>query len=164
MYRLRMGIFSRFVGLFLALFASSCAQPGINRELQQQVRDTTLQSGWRVDCTYDRFKDVNRCFAGIFGEAPNTAPLQVFYLNQRGPFIMAGRHDFPGRTPTVRVDEKKPMPTTDAKGIIEALKSGSTAYVVYHVWPKGERRSVVKISGFPEAYDLLQKKRRAPRT
>lgn len=123
---------------------------------------TTLASGWRVDCNEDHFTNSKRCFAGTFGSAPGfdrSIPFQVYFENGRGPAIMPGFNTYPGRTATIRVDSGAIRSANAAQAVINDLRSGSIAYVVYHSWPEGEKRMTVDLTGFTEAYDLLLSKR-----
>lgn len=68
--------------------------------------------------------------------------------------ILLVPHDFPGRSPTIRVDAG---PVLDKPAdMVAAMRRGATAYVVFHVWPRGEERMTVSLAGFSEAYDLLK--------
>jgi invasion protein IalB len=129
-------------------------QPAADR-----VAATTLSSGWRVDCTRDAFTDERRCFAGRFGRAdwggPESIPFQIYYVNGTGPMMLAGDHDFPGRAPSIRIDDGPAGTATASPDVIAALRQGREARVVYHVWPHGERRMVVSLDGFAQAHDQL---------
>lgn len=141
----------RLIGTALLAGAlASCASTG---NLSAKVAESTLASGWRVDCTGDQFKAQRTCFAGTFGDTRATLKFfQIGYVNGAGPGLFVP-HDFPGRTPTVRVDNGPVL--SDPAAIVEALKAGTTAYVVFHVWPTGEERMTVDVRGFSEAYALL---------
>lgn len=117
------------------------------------------EEGWHVSCQYDQFKAERRCWTGTFGEKTPGLILrffQVSYTNGKGPSIWVP-HDFPGRVATVRVDNGPVVSVTDASRIVEQLKAGTTAYVVFHVWPDGQRKMIVNLTGFNEAYAELQK-------
>lgn len=124
--------------------------------IKRDIDANTLPSGWTVRCTDDAYAAVRTCRAGKFGDEPNPAPFQVFFENGKGPFIQAGLNDFPGRTATVRVDSGKVRPQEDARGIVGDLINGQTALVTYNVWPTGQERMSVNISGFAEAYEKLK--------
>lgn len=123
-----------------------------------RVDATTSSSGWRVDCTSDQYTASKRCFAATFGTgaAGSGVPFQVYYENGRGPNILAGYNDFPGREATVRIDDGVVRKASEATAIVSALSKGTTAFVIYNVWPEGERRMTVNIAGFAEAYAKLQ--------
>lgn len=145
----------RFISIsFVAMFALAACSPSGNAIIQN-AKQTTLSSGWRVDCNYNQFKAENRCFAATFS---GSSPFQIVFINQSGPTIFTP-HTFPGRRGTVRVDNGKVRFFEDAVGIVNDMKVGEKAFVVYHVWPEGERKMIVDITGFSEAYELLLKKR-----
>lgn len=117
---------------------------------------------WSVNCVADHAKAETTCFAGTFGDDARTtfSFFQITYVNGRGPNL-AVPNDYPGTVPTVRVDNGPVL--SDPVRIVEALKTGATAYVVYYSWPMGEEQMTVKIGGFAAAYDaLLAKVKAAP--
>ena len=116
-------------------------------------RQAVVDGGWRVDCSTDHHKAERRCFAGSFDVEGRDA-FQIVYVNRRGP-VLYTPHDFPGRVPTVRVDDGPVIPATNPNGILTALTNGRTAYVVYHRWPMGEVQMTVDVAGFAEAYSEL---------
>jgi hypothetical protein len=133
---------------------------------------------WMVDCVVDKVTAAKRCFAGTFGRqlgydgnpvGSNSYPFQVYYIDNRGPFIMVGHHTYPDRTPIVRIDDAPPMKVHDDGGvsplkpnpkIVEKLRSGSVAIGRYHSWPDGSNDIFVDIAGFDEAWGRLQKNMR----
>lgn len=140
--------------LLVSMALTGCT--GSAATIKRQVDETTLASGWRVDCKADEFKDQRTCFAGTFGDSRHTYKFfQIAYVNGTGPRLVVP-HDFPGRDATVRVDDGPVL--SDPTAIVAALKSGTTAYVVFHVWPTGEERMTVDVRGFPEAYAALMAK------
>ena len=148
---------------FLCAAVLGCGVPG--GEIRKRVAETTLSSGWRVDCTYDHHLDSRRCFAGTFGKSASgarTAPFQLVTINNANPHIMAGHHTFPGRTAVVRVDNNAPLPATSYSALLPQLLNGKTAYVTYHVWPTGPERVTVNLEGIQEAYQILQQKSAEP--
>lgn len=122
--------------------------------VRSELSGTTLASGWRVFCKDDQFKAERTCTAGTFGDTRHTFKFfQVYFVNGKGPFLLVP-HDFPGRSPTIRVDAG---PVLDKPAdMVAAMRRGATAYVVFHVWPRGEERMTVSLAGFSEAYDLLK--------
>lgn len=113
--------------------------------------------GWTVICQDDTFKNERTCRAGTFGASPAGPgiPFRVVFVNGSGPTILAGHHNFPGREPTIRVDAGPVISATRTNAAIAAMRAGTTAYVVYHVWPEGEKRTTVDVSGFDAAYQRL---------
>lgn len=153
--------------LAAAFFVAGCNSSGTmasggsrGAEIKRQIDATTLPSGWRVDCLRDEYKAQTRCFAGTFAKT-GVGAFQVSFINGVGPEIIVP-HDFPGRVATVRVDGGPVNPTTSPQAIVEAMKTGQTAFVVFHVWPTGEQRATVDVSGFREAYPVLLQKVAAP--
>jgi len=136
------------------LFTVAACSP-TSQAVYRRAIDTTLPSGWRVDCNYDQFKAENRCFAATFSD---DAPFQVVYINDSGPTLFTP-HNYPGRRGTVRVDDGPVRFFEDATNIVNDMKVGQKAFVVYHVWPEGERNMIVDITGFSQAFALLQQKR-----
>ena len=138
--------------LAMALALAGCASTSAVRT---KAEATTDANGWRVDCRSDQYTNERTCFAGTFGKGARSALsfFQIAYVNGKGPHLFVP-HDFPGRTPTVRVDNGAVL--TDPKAIVSALSAGSTAYVVFHVWPTGEDRMSVSTAGFASAYQRLQ--------
>jgi hypothetical protein len=150
------------------------ATTGSSERVMKQVADTTLASGWRVDCTENQATAVRRCFTGTFGEGATKAPFQVYFFNKDGPFVQAGFHTDPTASAVVGVDDGKPHFLTPfnrfmaeqtykarkAEGVklVADLKTGEVAHVQYSPFPHGPKTMPVRISGFAEAYGLLLKK------
>lgn len=149
------------VVLAATLMLTGCAATQALEATAKRQAETTLPSGWRVDCVDDQHLAQRRCYAATFVD---DVPFQVFYLNGAGPALMPGWHTYPGRHATVRVDNGPVLtvPTGTAKAIVAALGEGQTAYITYHEWPKGERRMALDLSGFNEAHHLLLEKMAAP--
>jgi invasion protein IalB len=154
----------RVIPLFAA-FALAACQPGVTQSLLEEgarisadIQRSTLASGWTVRCAEDHHRAERRCYAGKFGKIAGMEgpPFQVYYVNKVGPKIIAGFDDFPGMMATVRVDNGRVIPVSNPGAIIDALRSGRTAYVIYYSWPKGEERMTVDVAGFAEALQLLQ--------
>jgi hypothetical protein len=144
------------IGLAMAAMLAGCSSSG--NAIKARIDATTLshavgEEGWRVDCLTDHHKAETRCFAGSFDQDGRGA-FQMVYLNGKGP-ILYTPNDFPGRVATVRVDNGPVIPETNARGIVEALKVGKVAYVIYHRWPSGEEKMTVDVRGFAEAYQVL---------
>lgn len=126
--------------------------------IKAEQNATTDKHGWTVQCTADHHKAERTCRASKFGEGPagSGIPFQVYYVNREGPFILAGHNTFPGREATIRVDSGPVVRTSNANAVVRSLNSGATAYVVYHVWPTGERKMTVDIRGFDAAHKKLR--------
>lgn len=155
-----------FFLLFIGLLG--CGSPPENplieraRALEEARR---VNANWSADCSTDQVTNTRRCFAATFGTG--SAPFQVYYVDQRGPFILAGSHTFPGRTPQVRFDnDRSPFTVADDAGvtairpqmnIVNRMQTASIAFVRYHSWPNGSRDTTVDVTGFPEAWEQLRK-------
>ena len=150
-----------------ALLMSAC-QPSVDssvRRVEALSAARTVNATWAVDCTRDQVTNERRCFAGTFGT--RSAPFQVYYIDGRGPFVLAGWHTFPGRKPQIRFDnDASPFTVADDAGvtpnqpqmsIVNRLRSASTAYVRYHSWPYGSREMTVDVGGFPDAWEKLRR-------
>lgn len=161
--------------LALAVMMSGCftglpSSPGLRPSTQavmSQVAETTLSSGWRVDCVADEIRATRRCFAGTFGTpdygGSKSIPFQVVVYEsstgeQHGPVVEPGFNTWPGQNPTVRVDQNPPITDMGSRRLIEELETGSAAKAEYWVWPEGSRRMAVDLTGFSEAFQLLMSK------
>lgn len=140
-------------GLLVVLAVLALAGCSATAAAKKTVEAQTVAGNWRVHCTDDQFKSERTCYAGTFGETRHTFKFfQIAYVNRTGPIVLTP-HDFPGRVATVRVDDGPVL--TDPAAIVNALKSGTTAYVVFHIWPTGEERMTLPVAGFAEAYAAL---------
>lgn len=140
---------------------SACSSTGDMVALKEHYDSTIVEGQWRVDCTYDQYKSERTCFAGTFGDdhvgQGALKFFQIAYVNKNGPLVYTP-NDFPGRIATVRVDNG-PVLSADHPGeIVAALKQGTTAFVTFNVWPHGEERMTVALTGFAAAYVALQAK------
>ncbi len=153
--------------IFVIVMLSACqpAQPpeiqaalAQGENIKAELNATTDSYGWTVHCADDHHKAERTCRASKFGEGPagSGIPFQVYYVNREGPFILAGHNTFPGREATIRVDSGPVISASNASAVVRSLNSGTTAYVVYHVWPTGERKMTVDIRGFDAAYKKLR--------
>ena len=137
-----------------------------SKALNEKIRNEYVNSNWRVSCHDDAVTTSRRCFAGTFGEkmghdgmafGGKNIPFQVYYFNEEGPYISVGFHTFPGRTPTIRIDDDVPR-ETPSEPLPEVAQRLRTAHVVrarYHVWPRGAEDMIVDVSGFDEAWQQL---------
>lgn len=140
-------------------------------------RERRVNENWSAYCTTDQVTTVKRCYAGTFGQSmgndgqpygSKNIPFQVYFLDTSGPFLMVGYHTFPGRTPTIRVDDLVPIQVHNDAGItalrpdpelVEALRTGSVVKARYHVWPDRTEDMLVKLQGFEEAWQKLNQLR-----
>lgn len=165
----------RAIALMAVAVLTGCVQPSPPAQPQPH--------GWTVRCvTQSAVTNTRKCFAGTFGYemtadgqpmAPQitAGPFQVFYLNETGPFVMVGSHNFPGRMPQVRFDDDRTARTVPNDGgvtnprpapqIVNRMLSARVARASYSVWPYGTRTMFVYLDGFPEAWRELQQIRRA---
>src|SRR3569623_1131940 len=141
---------------WIAVPAMILALTGCASTASKLEYDASLFPGgnWRVDCTDDHAKAQTTCFAGTFASSSTATSkaFQIIYINKIGPLLMVN-NDFPGETPTVRVDDGPVL--SDPSAIVEALRAGRTAYVVFYQWPRGEERMTVDVTGFSAAYRAL---------
>lgn len=155
--------------LLVALTACATTHTSqVDREIAAtlaQVRQTTLPSGWRVDCLTDEVHAIRTCFAGNFGTALGgtsaSIPFRVVFVDAVGPEVQPGFSTYPGRTPTVRVDSNPPVYDMRSADLINQMKHGSIARAEYHVWPTGAARMTLDLTGFAEALDSLLARVRA---
>lgn len=157
--------------------ARLCAQALATRE--QRAATPAVKDPWVVNCLDDQVLGLRRCWAGTFGRemasngtpynSPPSIPFQVFFVSNGvatlGPFVDVGLHTFPGRRPTVRVDEHPPISVAYDAGVsgrepnpalVEQLRRGQVARARYHVWPSGPRDLFVELTGFEAAWQRLQ--------
>lgn len=150
--------------------------------VQNSTAQSAGSSGWRTDCTSDAVTNDRRCFAGTFGvlmgsdgspilaagNPISAGPLQVYFLNGHGPYILAGLNTFPGRQPSIRFDhDLAAFTVSDDAGvsihrpdprIVDRMLHASVARVRYHVWPEGSEDMYVDLAGFGEAWSELRSK------
>lgn len=173
------------VSITTIFFSASCSsknaeQAEIDRITNQMRARAALMEkqryvneNWNADCTVDNVSTVRRCYAGTFGQrlgydgepfGSKSIPFQVVYIDRSGPFIRVGYHTYPGRHPTVRIDDHAPVSVQDDGGvtapsadplIVQQMLSGRTARAAYHVWPQGEEQMYVDLSGFDQAWQRL---------
>ncbi len=180
------------VGIILCVlfFSVSCASP-LDREIARLSAESSqwaaelearrrVNDNWSADCVVDQVTGVRRCFTATFGQAmdfegngygPKNLPFQIFYYDNEGPFVQVGLHTYPGRRPTVRVDDNEPVTVWDSAGVehrgkdqelVELLLSGTVARARYHVWPDGPQDMIVDLTGISEAWERLQELIRNP--
>jgi hypothetical protein len=164
----------------IALAMGGCAQTPMeaaiakskveSAEILRRDQLTHVNANWRVDCVTDPVKATKDCFAGTFGQAMThdgvgyggkDMPFQVRYLNGQGPVIVVGWNSYPGKTPTIRVDESPPIRVSGSAepDVIKQLLTGSTVRGEYYAWPSASpKRIIVDLAGFGEAWTALQAK------
>ncbi len=166
------------VAAALAVLLTGCAQqkqmPDSMQSAMQRVADTTLPSGWRVDCNVDDINATKECFAVTSGisayEALSSPPFRIVFRGPengpllQGPFVEPGFQDWPGDeyTPTVRIDNNEPIHDMYNPALFREMDTGVLAKVEYWVWPTGPERMSVNLAGFHEAYKLLLIKAGSP--
>jgi hypothetical protein len=129
---------------------------------------------WTVHCSVDQETTVRRCYMETFGQAmtsdgrpygSKSIVLQLIYYDTKGPYVMAGLHNFPRRHPIVRIDDQAPIVLQQEGGVssskpepalVEALRRGKIARRRYHVWPDGVGRDAIyALDGFEAAWQRL---------
>lgn len=173
------------IAITIAVGSASCSsqdseQAEIDRITNQMRARAALMEkqryvneNWNADCSVDNVSTVRRCYAGTFGQrlgydgepyGSNSIPFQVVYFDGSGPFIRVGYHTYPGRTPTVRIDDHAPVNVQDDGGvtapsadplIVKQMLSGRVARATYHVWPQGQEQMYVDLTGFDQAWQRL---------
>lgn len=141
--------------------------------MEQQRQQRFVNENWYVDCDEDRVTAIRSCFARTSGQVlgqdgepygQKIIPFKVVYIGNLGPFVEVGVHDFPGRTPIVRVDHNEPIIVQDDGGVrasspnpalVQQMLSGHIARATYHVWPKGQEQMYVNLTGFDQAWQRL---------
>ncbi|HOT82553.1 MAG TPA: hypothetical protein PLP17_06150 [Oligoflexia bacterium] len=125
---------------------------------------------WSVSCLTDQVTTVRRCWAATFARPMShdgmpygraNIAFQVSYLNDLGPYIIT-LNDYPGRDPTIRIDNNHPMKFTidgPQPQIVNVLRTGEVARVRRWVWPKGSEDIFVVLRGLSEALDELDRQR-----
>ena len=116
---------------------------------------------WSAACEIDELTDARTCWVRA---DEIERPFHVMWSGDEPPIILAGIHDFPGRTATVRVDKGKPREfgyaARDIKSaqkqtaaLLPELKKGQAVMFEWHRWPTGAERGALLLEGFPEAYE-----------
>lgn len=137
----------------LLMALAACSTTGATKALKADIDAGQVNANWNVRCLDDQYKATRTCQASTFGDGRATFNyFQIAYVNGVGPMLVTP-NDFPGRVPTVRVDNGPVL--SEANKIVTAMRLGKTAYVSFHVWPTGEQRMTVDVTGFSEAYDRL---------
>jgi hypothetical protein len=136
-------------------------------EAYQLERLRKVNENWSADCTTDAVTGMSRCFAATFGRYMDSRgnaidagnlPFQVYFDDQRGPFLSVGTNTYPGRTPTVRLDDGEPVHLAERKQQLELVVKmidARTARARFHVWPTGHEDMIVDLQGFGEAWEKL---------
>ncbi len=143
-------------------------------------RERRVNENWSVDCTVDQVTTLKRNFASTFGQlmayngsayGGNHIPFQVYFLGESGPFVSVGFHTYPGRYPTVRVDDNDPIRVQNDGGVsapkpdsilVALMCTGKVARARYHSWPDGSQDMIVNLIGFEEAWLRLLERKRQP--
>ena len=110
---------------------------------------------WSIDCVRDKMSDKREC--KVVG-----SQLAIIYGNGSTPqLVCALKHDFPGRTGAMRIDQSPPI-TTGRNGCIPAagvmsrlLKAQRVTVRVYHFpydYPADAEES---LAGFKDAHELV---------
>ena len=135
-------------------------------ELREMVERRRVNDNWSADCATDNVTMVRRCFASTFGQSlRGDDPFQIYYLNEAGPFVRVGFHNYPGREPLIRFDnDPRPFVVSNDGGvsmqqtdpaIVRRLMTATTAIARYHTWPRGHRDMTLDVTGFAEAHARL---------
>jgi hypothetical protein len=109
--------------------------------------EMTLTNSWQAKCTREARTEEIQCFIALGFEGPPGTPILRFY-DFWGRTICVGRHDFPGRVATVRVDEGKAVPMSqEGKGdcvsdagattLLDQLARGKIATITFSQRPSG---------------------------
>ncbi len=144
---------------------------------KKREQEKRVDKNWSVDCTIDHLTTLKRCFAFTFGQKMSNngqaygrkdIPFQVYFIGKSGPFVVAGFNTYPGKPPTVRVDDNKPVKVHDYGGVsklepdeflVELLRKGKVARISYHLWPEGRQDMIIDLTGFEEAWQRLMEKK-----
>lgn len=159
----------RIIGIVASLALAACVAN----------TPTAPQPDWQSSCTTDQVTASKTCRAFTFGERlasdgsrfnGKNIPFQVFYIGSSGPYIQAGFHTFPGKSPVIRFDDDSRIYTVSDDGgvsnqrpdpqIFNRMKSATVARVRYHVWPEGPRDMIVDLGGLTNALQELDQIRR----
>lgn len=137
------------------------------------TKERRVNDNWSAFCNVDAVTGVKKCAAGTFAYAMDhegkpfgtkNYPFQVYFVNNQGPYVMVGLHTFPGRNPTVRVDDGAPVtvgddggvsPPVPAPALVDQIRTGLVARARFHSWPKGAQDIYVELTGFEEAWQRL---------
>lgn len=127
-----------------------------------------VNENWSADCIVDKITTSRRCFAATFGRPMKadgtpfmgqaTIPLEVFYVDSAGPFLQIGFNTFPGRDPTVRVDDGVPYTFPERAppaALLAELRAGRVLRGRYYVWPRGAADAIFDLTGIEEALSRL---------
>ena len=100
----------------ICLTLSSCSSQFHREKL-------SVNDNWKVSCSVNRIEYARLCFASTsgyivdrkYGSIPNdskgglsikTELLQIYFVNNSGPYVYVGANIYPGFNPTVRIDDK----------------------------------------------------------
>lgn len=134
----------------LALALSGCAAPALKGE--------SSISGWSVKCSADKALAQSQCHMAKFDDGvPFILRYRITSEGVSGPVVEPGYNTFPGRDPTVRVDQHMPVSDMRSAKLIDQMRTGTTAVATYHVWPGGRRTMSVDLAGFEAALADLQR-------
>lgn len=135
-------------------------------------RERRVNENWSVFFTVDQITLAKTYRASTFGRAmayngtpygSKNIPFQVYYINNTGPFLMVGLNTYPGKTPTVRIDDNDPVSVGGMLrdlSLIDQLLTGKILRGRYWVWPEGARDMYVELEGFEEAWERLTELRK----
>lgn len=120
----------------------------------RETTDGPTRAEWEVKCTLDELTDARTCSLRSWTVQ---AQLTVVFVDQRGPFIVPGVPDAPGKSVTVRVDQNQAItfaPGTKGTALAEQLLHGKIVRFEYSR-SRGPERAALELAGFAEAYQEL---------
>ena len=159
------------IAILFFLFLSGCTahtQPIAEKPISQEQ---TSQTAWSVSCVNDKVTGNRKCYAGTFGRrigangmpyGQSNIPYQVYFNVLRGessgPRMFVGYNTYPGKTPTVKIDNNEPLKCTkeNAAAIIQQMKAGDVVTARFYAWPDGPEDIQINLSGFPQAWQELK--------
>lgn len=139
--------------------------------VREQEQRRKVNENWSADCRTDSVSAIRRCWVGTFSQAmnidgnpigPKRVAFQIYYLNERGPYLDVGPNTFPGRSPTIRIEETEPTifnHQAPQPELVSKVRSGLYARIRYHEWPRGSDDRYVDLRGIGEALDVLDQRR-----
>lgn len=129
-------------------------------ELSKRIRETTLASGWRVDCDIDKMTDKKKCFSHKRFDD------QVVRVekNEYGTWLTFSLNSHPGRLGRVRIDSHPAISyektiITDKSTVdtlISQMKTGKQGISQTTVWPGRPVELTFSLEGFGDAYARLE--------
>lgn len=163
--------------LFLTVFLGGCttteSKPSPDEIYRAELSELRrVNANWSSDCTITNpLEKTRRCFLATSAQRISASGdpvgslkdnFQIYYLNESGPYFRISNHNYPGRTPSVRVDDNQviQLPNTATEtyqNVANQMLLGKRMLAQFTVWPDSmDTYMLVDLEGFNDGWKRLQ--------